>query len=618
MGYFADISSSTTEVAAMKNKVNELDKKTTVSVTDFGAVGDWRDSTQAFKDAMDACNYEKDLYIPPGIYVIKETIQVKARKMYGAGAYIDSGTKGTLINFRPKVINDLEPAFLISQGTDMPIENSSVNSQQDYGVRDLANYIDKSLFDQRHYNMFAKGNVAFTVTGNATAIFKQIKTSNIKFGVRLDNYVGHVTFYDCKLGGWVSGVYVDRNNSDYFFQGGAINGSFSSFLLGTSGVNLSMKRVHLGFAPYGFYQVYDDKTYGTKGFDSCIFDDVRFERIGECAIDLIYNVWDTTINGFGFSWSTLNSSDSWYNALPSSLKPDRQKYAMNLQGWLYGSEIRSDQYGGLFKSPNIADGKVAKIKRITGTNDLSGLGDLKLTEILEKSPNAQVSLNLDTVYNNIVSTYANPIRSKSITPNDPSIYVVNNCTFQEITDFSDLPSPINNEMNDYYGGKIRIIKFTPTTTATTDIFLEMLFSSVNRQILLNGKINFKVYVLCQGEVKIDLRTKTTANSDTYYFSGYNASNGIWKAYSAIDQEVADKKLYSVKIATNNPKVQDVYIAMPAVTLGLPLPYSEYQHPNTNEDFEITNSSKGLILSSPNGSRYRVRIDDSGNLSAVKI
>lgn len=64
-----------------------------MSVTDFGAVGDWRDSTKAFKDAMDACNFEKDIYIPPGIYVIKETIQVKARKMYGAGAYIDSGTK---------------------------------------------------------------------------------------------------------------------------------------------------------------------------------------------------------------------------------------------------------------------------------------------------------------------------------------------------------------------------------------------------------------------------------------------------------------------------------------------------------------------------------------------
>ena len=36
------------------------------------------------------------------------------------------------------------------------------------------------------------------------------------------------------------------------------------------------------------------------------------------------------------------------------------------------------------------------------------------------------------------------------------------------------------------------------------------------------------------------------------------------------------------------------------------------------DAEITNSSDGLILKSPNGTRYRITIDNSGNLVRTAI
>jgi len=39
---------------------------------------------------------------------------------------------------------------------------------------------------------------------------------------------------------------------------------------------------------------------------------------------------------------------------------------------------------------------------------------------------------------------------------------------------------------------------------------------------------------------------------------------------------------------------------------------------SNDDVEITNSDKGVILSSPIGNRYRVTVDDSGNLTTTLL
>jgi len=36
------------------------------------------------------------------------------------------------------------------------------------------------------------------------------------------------------------------------------------------------------------------------------------------------------------------------------------------------------------------------------------------------------------------------------------------------------------------------------------------------------------------------------------------------------------------------------------------------------DLEIANSSDGIILESPNGTRYRVTVDNSGNLSTAAL
>lgn len=39
---------------------------------------------------------------------------------------------------------------------------------------------------------------------------------------------------------------------------------------------------------------------------------------------------------------------------------------------------------------------------------------------------------------------------------------------------------------------------------------------------------------------------------------------------------------------------------------------------SSNDIEITNSTNGIILRSPNGTRYRITIDDEGNLNKEAI
>ena len=39
---------------------------------------------------------------------------------------------------------------------------------------------------------------------------------------------------------------------------------------------------------------------------------------------------------------------------------------------------------------------------------------------------------------------------------------------------------------------------------------------------------------------------------------------------------------------------------------------------TGGDAEVTGSDKGLILESPNGTRYRIKVDNSGNLTTTAV
>ena len=110
---------------------------------------------------------------------------------------------------------------------------------------------------------------------------------------------------------------------------------------------------------------------------------------------------------------------------------------MRVEGWLWGNEFKNDQYGGLFKSPNIEDGKVAYLGRLNGPNDLTALGDLSQTEIGSKALEAPTNKSLDSVYENVISPSRNPIRGKGYVPTG-TIHTFGT-DFEIVTDLSTLP-----------------------------------------------------------------------------------------------------------------------------------------------------------------------------------
>ena len=91
----------------------------------------------------------------------------------------------------------------------------------------------------------------------------------------------------------------------------------------------TLKRVHMGFAPYGIYQVIDD--YQAYSSNSAVaglngsFEMVRFEQTGEATIKLLPKSVSLRLNitGFGMSWSYTDYTDEpsrWQYALPDDLR----------------------------------------------------------------------------------------------------------------------------------------------------------------------------------------------------------------------------------------------------------------------------------------------------------
>jgi hypothetical protein len=48
------------------------------------------------------------------------------------------------------------------------------------------------------------------------------------------------------------------------------------------------------------------------------------------------------------------------------------------------------------------------------------------------------------------------------------------------------------------------------------------------------------------------------------------------------------------------------------------PFSPYKHPNVRDDFEIAAPDKGLILRSPDGTRWRITINNQGYMTVKKL
>jgi len=601
-----------------------------INVRDYGALGDGKhDDTAAFVQAMDACNYQKMLYIPAGDYVIKDTILCKATRISGETTYSDSGTRGTRLLWRPTVVTDLKPCILIDEGDRIVIEHFAISGNEIYARNRLENYINQAGFDAQDYSMFVTGTSGIMVMKNACPIFRNIKCDRVKAGMVWDNNSGHISAHECTLGGLI-GLFLAHNSGDYYISDGTINGVFTCMLLGRSGCNLRMVRVHLGFSPYGIFQV-EYPRGGRNGLYSCILEDVRWEKIGECCIKLLPNVltWETTITGFGLSWTSADYSLAGKGSLsfcmPPSLVPDPQRYALDL-GVVENCRFLTETYGGAFPSSNNANAKTARIRRLKGINDLTGLtgwsgrSTLDVVDMVEKDDDARHLSKKSLLYEEVQSWYQHPVASGQLLNVNHETWEIHNGQLEIATTY---PEALPEFIYKYYGVEPVVYKITPIGGKNPDVNIPFAGWRDLSATKYKRTVNIRAFVLSPSgeQARYTVRLLDKDKKVQYVYGSYSVrDNQRWQQillqHKKPDPEYDAR--YTHLIIKFYTTTEPFYFVTPMASEDVLRPYSAYKHPNVRDDFEITEPDKGVILRSPDGSRWRITIDNEGTLSANKL
>ncbi|MBT2759840.1 glycoside hydrolase family 55 protein [Paenibacillus sp. ISL-20] len=602
----------------------EQRKKEIINVVDFGAVGDGQtDCTQAFINAMNLANFNAQVYIPSGTYTIKDTIEIKAKSLYGDGPYINTETPGTLIKFVPTEFTDLKGAFRIDKGGDsVVIENLSVIGDVNYTTSKLVEdgFIDKTMFDQSRYEMFAPGCVAFDVTGKSKPIFRNVRTRRIKIGLLLDTDTGHVSSYDCSWSGLI-GVYCKKNAWDYFFQGGGINGNFCGVLLGNTlytgyygGIGVNMQRVHMGFSPYGFYQCIDNLTHYNQaqnvGGLIGIMQSVRFESTGEAAIKLLpkSKTDNLKITGFGIG---VNFNNNY--ALPGNLIPsaERQKYCAYFGSMFPEIDIRSGDAGGLFKA-KLGSAYIYNLGGIGNNGTIEGLTP-EYVVYENIGSNVNLNLSMSSLEQNVRAKITNPFGYGQIAanPEEEKSWVVQSGLSQwKLSDLSEVP-PFSKEMVDLLGDKITVMKFGGGTAGTTYNVRLKPSGADPLTIDSNRAINFEFYVCSLGQTSFR-SSLTLSGAPSMYDQTRSVVPGTWTRIVGRLRKPSSNKLTGINMGVRG---EGVYIAGAQITYDDLGSYSPYPHIFTPSAIE---TKDGVILTdSITGTRYKITIVN-GNLTTVIV
>jgi hypothetical protein len=191
--------------------------------------------------------------------------------------------------------NDMMGCFVSGQH-EFLVENICVEGNLNTGPQTLATdgYVTPALLPK--YAAFAPGFAAFKATAGGTGTFVNCRSSRIKVGLLLDSEQGHITWRNCAFNG-IFGVYCRKNSGDYYQEGGGLSGSWAGLVFGNTawaghygGMEYSHMRVHVGFGPYGMYQVDDSPVDLTGlivgGLTGCLYS-TSWEEVGECAIQFL-------------------------------------------------------------------------------------------------------------------------------------------------------------------------------------------------------------------------------------------------------------------------------------------------------------------------------------------
>lgn len=605
-----------------------------INVKWFGAVGDGKtDDTIAFQAAMSMCDKRYKMFVPAGTYRIRQTIENNSRGIFGIAPYVDSGEMGTHIIWDPiDVSTDLLPCIRIRNSGDKAIfEDFTVTGIADYNSRNLSTWIDKESFDQSSYSMFAVGASAIEVTGKATPIFRNIRTSGVKVGQLLNSTNGHVYSYDSSWNGLI-GVYCRINSGDYFYQGGGISGAFCGIMLGTllnaghrGGFDANLHRTHLGFSPYAIYQCVDSKmdeynqASTVRGL-SGMYTSAQFEQCGEAAIKLLSKSATSNLRmfGFGFSWSVptySGNAGAWEFPLPDKLKPlgEKQQYAAWF-GTITAPVTFNDDLGTLRKSS--APGAIgsAYIDILTGDkeSDLCGLV-ISDTVIRRKVTPLYKTVDLRTRMEEREHRTLMPVSAPNLLSNPEilSNWTVSNGGSISLVTVDQIPIPITNEMKQVIGIRPVILRVTPDGIQSPSVRIKFNTPSLPYQGDANRNLAMQYFVL---ETDFESGTsfksigRISAQNAEYIFNdAVTWKTKGWKHLRG--RELASKTglLYEFSIGFI-PKSGETYIAGVMVTWDHIGSYSPYSHSYMSDSLEIGGSGNGIILTdSVTNARYRLSI-----------
>lgn len=207
-------------VGAVNRPIN-LKLAETVSVKDFGAVGDGTtDDTAAIQAAINSVAISGAVYMPAGVYKITATILIDKRiKLYGDGAIEQTGTGYTAATQILKEVNDV--GIKVTQGfvtiEDIYLKGGTANANA--GI-----YVVGPYFNATRVTVSNMGDSGFTI-GSATA------TPEVNANLwRLDKCISNANNYgfvftdsqtivDCNAGtgtllsasnNTLDGIYVDK------------------------------------------------------------------------------------------------------------------------------------------------------------------------------------------------------------------------------------------------------------------------------------------------------------------------------------------------------------------------------------------------------------------------
>ncbi|MDG0814404.1 hypothetical protein [Cohnella rhizosphaerae] len=587
------------------------------------------DDTLPIKRALTAAGTTGKLVFAPGNYPIWDTIGVQTAALAGNGS--------VNLLFKPYAPYDLKPCLEILNANTV-FSGINVGSGRETYSLNAPTWADPALFGGQYYDMFVTGSCGIRIVGSGRPSFHEVRTSSLKVGVLLDNDVGHLYFYNCMLSGLV-GVYCSRNTGDYYFESCDITGVFCGLMLGvksvsnhSGGFGAQLHRVHMGFSPFSIYQVIDDadlyaSVNSVSGL-SCIFNTVQHEQIGEAAIKLLPKSESNMIvtGGFGLSWSSYQYAtprQGWQFALPDSLLPaaQRQQYAVWL-GTLGNSDIpRGSVTGNLFASAAPGALGAARIEKLATTSDLEGLS-LDASLIVSKEPFAELSLNPATLLRDRTLRAFNPVVRGNLlqNPESPASYKLVGGTLNAS---ANAPVPVPGVFREELGPMPVILQFTPAPNAALcQLQINLAVASYPSSSI---PLSLSLWVYSASQSGINVRLNATGSVGTAaavdkraYYSQTVYPRGSWSKITGIDNTPTDQSVVYSFVSLELPRDRPTYFAGLMLSEGPLAAFSPRYHIAADDDVELVRPGDGLVLTSPGGNRFRLTVNDQGQISISPV